>query len=160
MAIIAGTGHRPDKLGGYNNEAFLRLVKVCEEYLKEEKPELVISGVALGFDMALFQAAVNLDIPVLAAVPFEGQESRWSDKVKKYYFNLLSKAKEVVYVCDAGYAAWKMQKRNEYMVNACDKIVACWDGSQGGTGNCVKYASDEGKVIDNIYNSFINNSPK
>lgn len=152
--IIAGTGHRPDKLGGYNNEAFLHLVKICEDYLRVENPDLVISGVALGFDMALFQAALNLDISVRAAVPFKGQEVKWSDKSQTYYHNLLRKASEIVYVCDPGYASWKMQKRNEYMTNECSKLVACWDGSEGGTGNCVAYALSKSKPVDNIYKNF------
>lgn len=152
--IIAGTGHRPDKLGGYNNESFLRVVNLCENYLIRNRPELVISGCALGFDMSLFKAAINLNIPVLAAIPFKGQEVKWSDKLRKYYFNLLYHAKEIVYVCEPGYSKWKFQKRNEYMVDNCDKLVACWDGSEGGTANCIQYAEKSGKAIDNI---FINN---
>lgn len=31
-----------------------------------------------------------------------------------------------------------MQKRNEYMVDLADKVVAVWDGSKGGTDNCEK----------------------
>ena len=41
----------------------------------------------------------------------------------------------------------KMQKRNEYMVDKADIVIAVWDGSSGGTGNCVKYAQKVGKSI-------------
>lgn len=149
--IICGTGHRPDKLGGYTNEAFLKVVGVAQNHLEETKPEKVISGMAMGFDMALFQAALNLGISVVAAIPFKGQECKWQEKTQKYYHYLLSKASEIVYVCDPGYAAWKMQKRNEWMCDNADRIVACWDGSEGGTKNCVDYAERQGKMVDNIY---------
>ena len=33
-----------------------------------------------------------------------------------------------------------MQERNEWMVNNCDVLIAVWDGTSGGTANCVKYA--------------------
>jgi uncharacterized phage-like protein YoqJ len=40
-----------------------------------------------------------------------------------------------------------MQKRNEYMVDNSDIVIAVWDGSKGGTYNCVKYAEKLGKKI-------------
>lgn len=40
-----------------------------------------------------------------------------------------------------------MQKRNEYMVNLADKVIAVWGGSSGGTANCVRYAKSVGKEI-------------
>lgn len=33
------------------------------------------------------------------------------------------------------------------MVDRCDRLIAVWDGSNGGTGNCVKYAKEVGKPI-------------
>jgi uncharacterized phage-like protein YoqJ len=33
-----------------------------------------------------------------------------------------------------------MQVRNEWMVDHCNDLLAVWDGSDGGTGNCVRYA--------------------
>ena len=41
----------------------------------------------------------------------------------------------------------KMQTRNEWMVNHCDKLIAVWNGSDGGTGNCVNYAKSINKEI-------------
>lgn len=53
-----------------------------------------------------------------------------------------------VVVCSGGYAAFKMQKRNEYLVDHCDKLIAIYDGSLfGGTYNCVKYANSVSKQI-------------
>jgi uncharacterized phage-like protein YoqJ len=40
-----------------------------------------------------------------------------------------------------------MQKRNEYMVDKCDKLLAVWNGTTGGTHNCIKYAKSKGKEI-------------
>jgi uncharacterized phage-like protein YoqJ len=156
--IVAGTGHRPDKLGGYNNDTYLKLVEIAEEWLIENKPSKVISGMALGWDQALAQAAINCNIPLIAAVPFEGQERMWSDKSKRYFNKLLSMAESVTYVCEEGYAPYKMQVRNEWMVNNSDLILAMWDGTNGGTGNCIKYANKANKTIVNLYeewNSYV-----
>ena len=40
-----------------------------------------------------------------------------------------------------------MQKRNEYMVNESDKVIAVCDGSKSGTYNCIKYAENQNKEI-------------
>ena len=43
-----------------------------------------------------------------------------------------------------------MQKRNEYMVNNSDYVIAVWDGKPSGTGNTVRYAESKGKTIITI----------
>lgn len=126
--IVAGTGHRMDKVGGYNNEAFIKLVGIAEVWIKENKPTRIISGMALGWDQALAQASVNCGVPFIAAVPFKGQELNWSEKAQKYFNSLLKKAESVIYVSEDGYSAYKMQIRNEWMVNNCDLLLAMWDG--------------------------------
>jgi len=39
------------------------------------------------------------------------------------------------------------QLRNEFMVDAADVLAAFFDGSPGGTANCVRYASKIGKRV-------------
>jgi uncharacterized phage-like protein YoqJ len=153
--ILAGTGHRPNKLGGYSTEAFGKLINIAKEYLSSNKPDLIISGMAIGWDQALAVAAIELDIPFDAYVPFIGQEAMWPKHVKEYYKQLLSKARVVNYISDGGYTGLKMQLRNEAMVNDCDRILAMWDGSSGGTANCIKYAETKQRPIINLYNKYI-----
>ncbi len=86
-------------------------------------------------------------IPFIAAVPFLGQESCWPKQTKDKYFDLLSKAESKVIVCEGNYAAWKMQKRNQYMVDNSDILIAVYDGTSGGTQNCVNYANTKTKQI-------------
>ena len=76
--IIAGTGHRPDKLGGYGLSQHTRLRAFAKSELKRSNPNRVISGMAAGWDLALADAAFILDIPFTAAVPFEGHDAMWN----------------------------------------------------------------------------------
>lgn len=149
--IVAGTGHRPSKLGGYDKEATDKLIKVADMYLGTARPSEVISGMALGWDQALAWAAIRLHIPLVAAIPFEGQENMWPVQSKANFHTILKHAKDVVYVSEPGYAPWKMQVRNQWMVNSCDVVLALWDGSDGGTANCVRYAEQAEKPIVNLY---------
>ena len=40
-----------------------------------------------------------------------------------------------------------MQKRNEYMVDNSDYVIAVWNGKPSGTENTVKYANKKNKVV-------------
>ena len=151
--IVAFTGHRPDKLPnketGYKlpNPTYIYVCQQIEKTLIELKPEKIISGMALGIDQWAAFIAIKLGIPFIAAVPFEGQEKAWSQVSQSIYNKLLSKAAERVVVCDGAYAPYKMQLRNEWMVNNCDTLIVFWDKTPGGTGNCVNYAKQCQKSI-------------
>ncbi len=151
--IVSGTGHRPNKLGGYSRQAHEKLAKVAHEALCELKPETVISGGALGWDQALADAAIHMGLQVTMALPFEGFETKWPKESQEFLHSLMNSA-TVMYVCDPGYAPWKMQKRNEWMVDNCDTVLALWNGSNGGTGNCVRYATQVGKPIVNLWSKY------
>jgi len=140
--IVAFTGHRPNKLGGYNlpNPTYIHVCQQIDKQLRELNPKKVISGMALGVDQWAAYIAIKLGIPFIAAIPFEGQEKKWPDSSQKTYNRLLSKAYDIVYVSSPGYSAHKMQVRNQWMVDQCDTLIAIYDGSKGGTGNCVEYA--------------------
>jgi uncharacterized phage-like protein YoqJ len=153
--ILAATGHRPNKLGGYGVAVELQLFKLAKLHLAGAKPRGVISGMALGWDTSWAEAALGLGLPLCAAVPFEGQEKRWPSHSQEKYAYLCMMATKVVYVCEPGYAAWKMQKRNEWMVDHCDELVALWDGSDGGTANCVRYAERVGKPVRNLWSEWV-----
>ena len=152
--ILAATGHRPEKLGGYDEATYLELRGFALGYIQQRRPVKVISGMALGWDTAWAAAAVYAGVPFIAAVPFAGQESRWPGPSQARYHALLAKASEVVIVCPGGYSAQAMQRRNEWMVDRCDEVIALWDGSAGGTGNCVRYARKVGRPVVNLWNEW------
>lgn len=150
--IVSGTGHRLDKLGGYASWAYNLLVHLAIMILSALKPKKVISGMAIGWDQALAEAAVRLGIPFIAAIPFKGQESRCPKESQKKYHELLARAAEVVDTSNGqSYHPRLMQVRNEWMVDNSDLVVALFDGTKGGTANCVKYAKRKGARIKNYY---------
>jgi uncharacterized phage-like protein YoqJ len=149
--IVAGTGHRPDKLGGYGDDVYQKLISLATDWLSDNLPTKVISGMAIGWDQALAQAAIDLQIPLVAAIPFKGQEDLWPEKSRIRYKEIMTKASTVKTVCSGAYAGWKMQTRNEWMVDQCDMVLALWDGTSGGTGNCVRYAKKTNKPLINLW---------
>jgi uncharacterized phage-like protein YoqJ len=153
--VIAATGHRPDKLGGYSPLVLARLTDLATAYFTRTNPTQVISGMALGWDTAIALAAINLHIPLVAAVPFKGQEKRWRDYDQERYHDILASAIDVVIVCPGGYSTGKMMRRNQWMVDHCDRLLALHDGSAGGTSNCVDYAKSQDVETINLWKSWV-----
>lgn len=148
---IAATGHRPNKLGNdYTLSNVLCKLIQQEMYLacKSHNVTEAITGMALGADTLWALAALQQGIPLTAAIPFRGQELRWPTRSQNIYNQILKAATKIVYVHDEPaptehYKVAKyMQDRNVWMVDHADKLLAVWDGSSGGTKNCIVYAGN------------------
>lgn len=150
--IVAFTGHRPDKLGGYKlpNPTYVKVCREIDFLLKELQPEKVITGMALGIDQWAASVAYKLGIPFVAAIPFEGQEKAWPLKSQRTYQLLRRLASEEVIVSPGEYEPVKMRTRNRWMVDNSDALIAVWNGTSGGTGNCVQYANSVNRKIYQI----------
>lgn len=137
------TGHREDKL--YRNE------KEIKNALKMEILAAIdaglttfITGMAYGVDIWAGEIVLQLkrkheELKLIAAVPFEGFESRWDEKWKRRYHKLIKRADQVHYICD-GYVSFAYQRRNEWMVDRSSRVIAVYNGEQGGTRNTINYA--------------------
>lgn len=157
--ILSATGHRPDKLGGYSPKVSDAIFCTAFHGLQSIAPSEVITGMAIGWDMAVAEAAYLLGIPFKAYVPFEGQESKWPRASQTLYGNLLYKAAEVVICCDGGYAGWKMQRRNTMMMDDGDEVFALYNGDEtGGTHNAIVYANGKGMKIHNQWEQWLMHS--
>jgi predicted Rossmann fold nucleotide-binding protein DprA/Smf involved in DNA uptake len=142
--IISATGHRSSKLNQeYNYKG------PCTDYLKdrvrlifkEKNPKQVISGMAIGFDTIVALVALELNIPVLAAVPFIGQERIWPKPSQDLYNEILNNSLTTInIVSKGGYTKAKFQIRDEFMVDRCNLLIACHNGTTGGTLNTIRYA--------------------
>ena len=159
MTILAVTGHRSRLVGGFGPEATSRRISFAREILREERPQRVNVGMAHGWDMAVAEACVDLGIPFVAAIPFEGQERFWSADLQRHYRRLLRDAVDVVNVLSEHDPLGElcvnigrdMQRRNEWLVDNADRLSALWNGSASGTGNCVAYAKKVGTPWDNLW---------
>jgi uncharacterized phage-like protein YoqJ len=86
-------------------------------------------------------------IELVIARPYPSQPNRWPTETRRHYEKLLQKADRIVETSDDPYAAWKNQKRNEWMVDNSDATIAIWDGQPSGTGNTVEYAQKQRKPV-------------
>ena len=154
---ISVTGHRPNKIYGYDihNKQWTELKEKFKGLLVENNCDEAITGMALGVDTVFALAVLELKeegypINLHCAIPCKGHSNRWRVENIILYNKILNQADKVIIVTNEDYQPYFMQKRNEYMVDLADKVIAVWDGSKGGTYNCVKYAEKRGKEIIKI----------
>jgi uncharacterized phage-like protein YoqJ len=173
MRIVTVTGHRPKYFkNGYSDKHNQRLYDLFYDWLSKSHSEnaiyTYISGMALGVDIQSTQAALALGIPVVAGVPFRNQEATWQPKDQKRYRELLTYAKEVVYVDELTdpqylvknskpglYNPYKLLLRNNWMIDQCTEVLAMWNNLPGGgTYQVVKYAESKGLIVTNLWSEY------
>lgn len=141
--VHALTGHRPPKLGltyAGNGAIDRRVRNAIRTHLTTTTPDFFISGMALGVDMLGAEAALEAGIRLTAAVPFPDQDARWPAASRERYDLILNRAYEVHYIWP-DYDPKAFQDRNQWMVDHSSVLLAFWDGSPGGTANCLKAAA-------------------
>lgn len=165
--IVNGTGHRPfqqDKktklwvsklefpgAPGNSRQLYDRLTDLAYAWLsRHPEVDTVISGCAMGWDLALARGALKAGKKLHMYVPYNGHGQTWKTFYKQEHNELLTLA-DYIYAPDVPFSVGALLKRNEDMVNAADMCLALWDGTPGGTGSCVKYAEKVGKPVVNLW---------
>ncbi len=157
MPTACFTGHRPGKLNGYdpkdNKELLWRIHDCIVEHIEKHGVNTFINGVALGVDQWSAKIVIKLretkypNLKLISAVPCKNHSSKWNEQGKKDWQEIIDKSDQVVYTSEEEYSPWLMQRRNEWMSDRSQYIIAVWDGTTGGTANCVKYAEKQDKNI-------------
>lgn len=148
------TGHRPDKLpwGLDENSAECRKLRIeiaiQLEALHSAGIAHFISGMALGCDLLFAEAVLAMreeydDVALEAAVPCDSQANSWPEEQKERYNAILSSCDTVTFV-QHQYTPGCMLRRNRYMVDSSSVLLACFNGSSGGTMNTLLYARRHG----------------
>lgn len=150
------TGHRPQTLG------FGEKTKKCDNLKEQIRTEIVklienegvrhfISGMAVGVDTYAAKIVLELkksypDVTLECAIPCENQAEKWHEPERNTYFDIIEHCDKET-LLQKQYTPDCMQKRNEYMVDHSDFVIAVWNGKPSGTGNTVNYAKLKNKRI-------------
>lgn len=145
------TGHRPQNLPFQSNE----IDPKCQE-LKDHLKELILeqidrgfthfmTGMALGMDTYAAEIVLYLrkhfpQITLEAVIPCKYQTYKWNEFQINRYFKILGACDKVT-ILQEKYTKDCMLKRNRYMVDHSDCMIAVWGCSNGGTAYTVNYAN-------------------
>ncbi len=158
MSVCCFTGHRPQNLPfGFNEEEEsckklkALLFKAIVTLITKYDVDYFISGMALGVDMYAAEIVLEVKktyphIKLEAAIPCETQSTKWSESFRNRYYNILSECDKET-LLQTQYTSDCMQKRNQYMIDKSDYVIAVWDGKPSGTGSTVNYAKQKNKKI-------------
>jgi uncharacterized phage-like protein YoqJ len=153
IGALGITGHRPPKLGGYDkftNQSEQLKFKM-EIFFMEKNPAHIVSGMAQGTDQWAAEVALKLGIKVLALIPCTGHELMWPTDTQNYYRYLLREIEKahgtVQYVSLKPYTTYCMHRRNQAIVSQSSEMLAVWDGTRGGTRDCVRLALADGLLV-------------
>ena len=125
-------------------------IKLYDEGVRE-----FLCGMALGADTLFCEIVITLkhehpDIKLSAVIPFRGQADVWNENDRSFYHRLLEECDDAVCLQE-NYSDDCYIKRNEYMVNKSDILLAVCDPGdvplRSGTGATVRYAKSQGKRI-------------
>ncbi len=117
--------------------------------LKKEIKTLILTGVdtflcgmAMGFDLIAGETVISLKkrfpfIKLVACIPCYNQEKYFSENDKKRYVSILEQSDERIFVSET-YFKGCMQKRDKYMVERANVMIAYCKKSVGGTAFTVK----------------------
>ena len=145
--IVAGTGHRPEDC---EDEGIVRIK--AQVKLRYSGATCFVCGMASGFDLWAADEARLLGIDIWAARPWAGHKPRRGDE--ELYDTILSASSRVINVSESETfpGNWAYTKRNEWMVDNADVVMAYWNGKEsGGTYGCRNYAKKVGRPVANIY---------
>ena len=152
------TGHRPQSLPFRFDEQDSRCLRLKQVLRKEIERQIIeegvthfISGMTIGVDMYAAEIVLDLkkkypQITLEAAIPCETQAVKWTVPLRERYYDIAARCDKET-MLQRHYTPDCMHKRNRYMVDAADTVIAVWNGSPSGTGKTVQYAADQGKTI-------------
>lgn len=157
------TGYRPHRFAfspdGLRPEQVQAALGEQIRRLYDEGYRTFISGMSAGVDLWAAAEVLTLrqkhpEVVLVAAVPFAGQESRWSIPLQREYRRILDAAQQVEVLFDAAAeenAAECYKKRNRWMVDHADTVLAVCEidvaDSRTGTAATVRYARRQQKRI-------------
>lgn len=153
MSTVGITGHRkivqePGELQQFARLSVARMV--VEAHASE-----IITGMALGWDLAVAEACIDLRVPFIAAVPFMKQPSLWAKEDQARWERCLLAA----YHVDIGSTipgTKALLDRNRWIVDQCDELWPFYDGSpKGGTRHCVLYAEEVGRRMVPLWGDWL-----
>lgn len=155
MNVCAFTGHR--KIEDAHKSGIDNLLSRAVAFAYEGGCRTFITGGALGFDTLAAKEVIRFrmshpDVRLVIVLPCKNQSNSWSSSQVSLYEYTLMNADEIEYVSDE-YTDTCMKERNKRLVELCDMLIAYVSRPYSGAAQTVRMASNEGKIIYNLYPS-------
>ena len=153
-------GYRPSKMPwGYDESdarcaEFRFRLREALEYLIGQGYTDFLSGGALGFDLMAARIVLSLRekypwVRLVMVIPFDGQADKWSREQRGRWLEIIEASDRVIHLSHS-YDKGVFFRRNHYMVDHADLLLAAYDGQPGGTASTIAYAKRHGVRVKYI----------
>jgi len=153
--ICSFTGYRTKKLseslaaGSLSSDSLKKILKLEMAKMLDRDFETFQCGMALGADLIFAEAALELkrEYPptrFVAVIPCLEHDRGWNQTDRRLCREAAEKADGVVIVSNTRYYDGCMARRNRYLVDNCDELLAVYDGKPGGTMQTINFAKERG----------------
>jgi len=146
------TGHRKTESRSVSyddtvltNPALAAAIEKCAVYLYEKRGvRTFITGMALGTDLLAAEVVLGMkktrpDVELVGAIPCADQSARWTEPARRRYEAIRARLDNSCVFQDV-YTRDCMDKRNRFMADNSEYVIAVWNGTKGGTCQTVRYA--------------------
>lgn len=150
IRVCAFTGHRQ-----LEEDFSLKELKKAIKEVIERGADTFLVGMAIGFDLAAAETVLALkrkykNVRLVACIPCERQEKNFPAADKKRYAKILKKVDEKIVLAGEYYRGC-MQKRDIYMADRADILIAYLKKDKGGTAFTVKYFQKKYPTREKIF---------
>lgn len=140
-------GHRPEKLT--EDEAAIKTWLSCQiDDAIHDGFETFLTGMAMGIDIwagmtVLEKKAVVPGLHLIAVTPYPGFPAKWKENWKEAYDRLWHGADHRV-IISPSFTPDAFERRNRFLVDHASRLIAFYNGEEGGTHRLITYARESG----------------
>lgn len=145
LVLVAGL--RPGQLGGYDANPIsdgvrARLAETLAGMVAVDGALTVVSGLRLGTEMLGAEAALDLDLPLVAVLPYPDPDKPWPASSRTHFAHMLRRAQHVITLEERSptskqLAGAALGRRDAWLAAQVDAAVVVWDHEDDATGRLV-----------------------
>jgi uncharacterized phage-like protein YoqJ len=104
-------------------------------------------GVALcAAELVLEQKEKHPNITLECVIPWEDQAAHWTESWRDRYFAVAAQCDRET-MLQTHYTPDCMRRRDRYLIQRADILLALWDGQPYGVGTIVRHAQNMGRTV-------------
>jgi uncharacterized phage-like protein YoqJ len=145
IAIISNFPYELDKDYDLKSNLSLRIRQELERVIRFTKPKVMLSGMNLGIDTMWAKLAIEHEVELLAVLPCIDQSAPWNEDKKQIYETILTTYSkiDIYYTSEEPYMTGCFERRNKWLIDNCDLLVAVFNNRPGIAHQCVTYANKQ-----------------
>lgn len=151
---ITGIANPPYLLHERTDLPSSELIFLASQALRDYEATHLITSLSPGWELALAEAANELEIPYTVAIPYPGRDQEWKGASRIRYYDLLARAYGVYQVSDVCIDT-AMLDCHHWMADRVDLILALWNYEFfGDTFNVIDYGIKKGITVTNLWHDW------